>query len=181
MNIEWSLIGQAIDFYSKYDFQYIEVPWTVSSEAIAVTLPIDKYGFLAWHPKKELGFLVGSAEQSFIQMMISGKLDPGRYSAATPCFREDDIDQYHLPYFFKIELIDTISESVNDTLSIAKSFFDKLSLKPTEILETSDNCYDIYLNGIEIGSYGLRRYQKYAWVYGTGLALPRFSQARNLE
>lgn len=35
---------------------------------------------------------------------------------------------------------------------------------------------DLTINGIEIGSYGVRTYNHITWVYGTGLAEPRFSK-----
>jgi hypothetical protein len=36
---------------------------------------------------------------------------------------------------------------------------------------------DIELGGIELGSYGYRSYGRLHWIYGTGFAEPRFSQA----
>lgn len=33
---------------------------------------------------------------------------------------------------------------------------------------------------LELGSYGIGSYKDYKWVYGTGLAEPRLSQAKNL-
>jgi hypothetical protein len=33
-------------------------------------------------------------------------------------------------------------------------------------------------NDIEIGSYGMREYENFKWIYGTGMAEPRFSKAR---
>jgi hypothetical protein len=36
--------------------------------------------------------------------------------------------------------------------------------------------YDLELNNIELGSYGVRKYGQLHWVYGTGLAEPRFSK-----
>jgi hypothetical protein len=43
----------------------------------------------------------------------------------------------------------------------------------------TDVGYDLEINGIEVGSYGRREVGDFTWVYGTGLALPRFSQALN--
>lgn len=34
---------------------------------------------------------------------------------------------------------------------------------------------DIVFRGIELGSYGIREHKYLKWVYGTGLAEPRFS------
>lgn len=36
---------------------------------------------------------------------------------------------------------------------------------------------DIQLDGIEIGSYGVREFLGQHYIYGTALALPRFQQA----
>jgi hypothetical protein len=36
---------------------------------------------------------------------------------------------------------------------------------------------DINFNGIEVGSYGIREFEGFKWVYGTGAAEPRLSQA----
>ena len=38
--------------------------------------------------------------------------------------------------------------------------------------------YDIVdlKNGIELGSYGIRQFKDYKWIFATGLAEPRFSK-----
>ncbi len=36
--------------------------------------------------------------------------------------------------------------------------------------------HDIMIKGIEVGSYGYRYIDDFAWVYGTGCAEPRLSQ-----
>jgi hypothetical protein len=45
--------------------------------------------------------------------------------------------------------------------------------------ENSEYNIDIVINGIEVGSYGLRvlNLTGFIWIYGTGLALPRMTQA----
>ena len=35
---------------------------------------------------------------------------------------------------------------------------------------------DILINGIEYGSYGIRTFKDFYYIYGTGVALPRFSK-----
>ena len=42
---------------------------------------------------------------------------------------------------------------------------------------STDEGYDIVLNGIEVGSYGIRQHENLRWIYGTGIAEPRFSTA----
>jgi hypothetical protein len=48
-----------------------------------------------------------------------------------------------------------------------------------KIVTTSDG-YDIEYNGVEIGSYGIRKTSFLEWIYGTGLAEPRFSRSLKL-
>lgn len=100
--IYWALIPRALLHYKTYDYEYIEVPWVISEEALRVTLPSDRVGH-----RTQDGPLVGSAEQGFVQMYLDGEL-----------------------------------------------------------------------NGIEIGSYGYRSYRELHWIYGTGLAEPRFTLAQ---
>jgi aspartyl-tRNA synthetase len=53
-------------------------------------------------------------------------------------------------------------------------------IRTTKVVKT-DFGFDIELNGIELGSYGIRRNQenKLLWIHGTGLAEPRFSNVVN--
>ena len=64
---------------------------------------------------------------------------------------------------------------VGDVLRDAATFFGLEGAIP-EIVET-DEGWDINVGGIEVGSYGSRSIHDHLWVYGTGLAEPRFSQA----
>lgn len=179
-SIRWDLIARALDVYtSRFDYRYIEVPWIVSDEAVGVTLPPGRSGL-----RCEDGPLVGSAEQSFIQLMFDGTLKPGRYVAASPCFRDDDVDELHGRYFFKVELIefahtriedwgDAVERVAQEALSFYRSTYDG---RDAGIVPTAQGL-DIELRGIELGSYGYRTYKDFAWVYGTGFAEPRFSYA----
>jgi hypothetical protein len=101
--IDWSLLGRALDFYKALGYKYIEVPWLVRNEVTEVTRHegAENFGVPA-------GDLVGSAEQSFIQMMMDGQLPPGRYCTISPCFRDEPVlDDLHQKHFMKLELIDT--------------------------------------------------------------------------
>src|SRR5690349_8240774 len=97
--INWEHIGKALTFYKSLGYKYLEVPWVVGIEAVAVTLPSDREGT----PTKG-GILVASAEQSFIELMMRGVPLEGAYVAATPCFRDDPEDLLHQKHFFKVEL-----------------------------------------------------------------------------
>jgi phenylalanyl-tRNA synthetase alpha subunit len=127
------------------------------------------------------GYLVASGEQGFIELMIRENL-VGKYFTITPCFREEKYDELHLPYFMKLELIDTevdnkkLPAMIND----AKRFFD--NYLETKVIPTKDG-YDIVSakSNIELGSYGIRAYKEFLWVYGTGVAEPRLSQVLEMK
>lgn len=176
--IDYMLIAKSIEYYQKIGYDYIEVPWLVDEESIKVTHDGDVLKFLNHN-----NILVGSAEQSFIYMMLNGIINGGgKVMAVTPCFRLEKYDALHRPYFFKTELIHILEKNDDELKSLkfcinnAKHFFANNSIDEPVIVKT-DIGYDINLNDIEIGSYGIRSYKKHRWVYGTGLAEPRFSTA----
>ena len=180
MNINWQLIARALDIYQqRFKYEYVEVPWIVGKDAVAVTLPPGREGMHCID-----GALVGSAEQSFIQLMIDEKLKPGRYVAASPCFRDDDVDELHQRTFFKVELIDfsegvvtdwgdRLQKMAEEALSFYKSIYQG---RDAEIVPTAQGL-DIEFKGVELGSYGYRSFRRFHWIYGTGFAEPRFSLA----
>lgn len=193
--LDWELIAAAVEHYMTGGFQYIDVPWLVSREAIRSTLPAGSAPFEVTRPfdaPDKCLDLIGSAEQGFVEWMRWSRPQPrGQFVSCTPCFRaEPVVNELYQLYFMKVELIsitDGPPEATRtlDMLREAISFFqahisnnDKLCLVPTDI------GHDIYLNDIEIGSYGTRswmdpvQHDMFHWVYGTGLALPRFSVAR---
>ena len=198
VSIDWSLLARAVVFYQEQGFKYVELPWAVSRESVAITCPRPEFTAEV----DGLGSLVGSAEQAFLHMDLAGKLGKGRFCALTPCFRLGDYeDDLHHPYFMKVELYANNAEGISimmgedevappearammsllHMMSIVGQF-NKAELGPEEIenvhgVQTSEG-YDIELNGIEIGSYGVREHNGHTWVYGTGVAEPRFSQAR---
>ena len=176
--IDWKFVSEAISFYEDQGYKYIEVPWLVDVQAVYATCPSDKTPIQAYHHGLNLGYLVGSAEQSFIQMMLDSQLPPGQYCAATPCFRDDQLDQYHQRHFFKVELIQIkpTSPDISDIIYTARQFMERYSPSELQVINTKDG-QDLYCNGIEVGSYGYRQYLQHEWIYGTGIALPRFSQA----
>lgn len=172
--LDYRYIADAQEHYLKHDFTPIAIPWVIGIEAYTSTLPdrVEHYATLG-------GFLVGSAEQSFIQMLLDGE-SLGRVQATSPCFRSEDHDELHSPYFFKLELFDNqlpmTGKSVLETLDIAREFFERHL--PTLVTQESDTSWDIVAkhSGVELGSYGIRRYKNHEWIYGTGVALPRLQQ-----
>lgn len=188
--IDYSLISRAIEYYRGKGFNYVEAPWMAHHKAVHSTLPKDKTPFYLSGNYDIDGFaLVGSAEQAFVQLMLDGKLPLGSHMAAGPCFRDDEVDELHQKTFFKVELIIVTEyapppEFAFHTMALdAYECFQSMKIELTynrntalKIVETEVG-YDINLNGIEIGSYGVRSFEGHHWIYGTGLAEPRFSMA----
>lgn len=120
------------------------------------------------------GDLVGSAEQSFIELLIrQQKL--GKHCAITPCFRhEAEYDDLHHAYFMKCELFnsDATPENLQQMITDAVDFFRQYL--PVTVI-TTEIGYDIMAGDSELGSYGFRKYHNTQFVYGTGCALPRLS------
>jgi hypothetical protein len=177
--INYNLISKAIKKYKELGYKHIEVPWSVSKEIIDITLPP---GLIAF-PAEDQNFFVGSAEQSFLHLIINENLKCGKYVAASPCFRDDKVDKYHKKYFFKVELIHYTNkrsldkQDLNDVIVDAYSVFKSMTKKKILFHKMKD-MVDLEIDGIEIGSYGIRAFKDFNWVYGTGIAEPRFSQVR---
>lgn len=167
--VDYSRVAKAIKFYERLGYEYVDTPWVVSHHVKAVTFP-------GVSEACRKGYLVGSAEQGFIHLMVNGLIKPGLYVSAGPCFRFDDVTKsvFHHPYFFKVELCEIGTTDFSQVLADAHAF-----LGGTQV-QTNDGI-DLELNGLEIGSYGYRVYSGHEWAYGTGLAEPRFSQALALS
>jgi len=182
--INYKNVATAIDFYINRGYTYIEVPWLVSQLAINVTLPKNHNSI-----STKYGELVGSAEQSFIQLFLDKKLFAGKYVTASPCFRDDEIDEFHSRHFFKVELFECWEEigfgGIESTImKDALDFFKSLPggenscIKNTKLYPPYE--YDIEISNVEIGSYGSRHFNGWHWYYGTGYADPRFSKVTKL-
>jgi len=182
--VELELITFAETFYRSKGYKKIDVPWAVDSDVLDITLPPGKKGTDLLEKK-----LVGSAEQSYLQLLKEHQLAPGKYLATTPCFRDDKLDELHQHYFLKTELINVhIGENLNPQaaqkeldamISDALQFFN--FFVPAKLIQTESG-QDLVDQkfGIELGSYGLRRHAfskdyQVQWVYGTGIALPRLN------
>lgn len=169
--IDYLRIAQAISFYAGNGYKIIEMPWIASERALNATLPPG-----ASITKCDLGGLVGSAEQSFIDAALHQKLK-GKFLATTPCFRNDIEDELHQKYFMKTELFwNTKEADVHKVINDALRFFRSQEVNP-QVLPVEENMWDIVdgVFGIELGSYGIREFEGIKWVYGTGVAEPRLS------
>lgn len=170
--IDYGKIAKAIKHYTELGYEYIEVPWLVSQETMNVTAPSDRRLFDTF-----AGSLVASGEQSFIE--IRKTLKRGKYLCATPCFRdEQSIDELHRQYFFKVELINVGPR--HQGAAAMQLLFDAWKLFhnywPVDTVKT-DIGWDLNIGEVEVGSYGYREHDGFAWAYGTGIAEPRLSQA----
>lgn len=183
-NIDYNLLATAKEFYNKRGFTYIEVPYMVEQKYSNITAPINK-SFGIRVGKR----LVGSAEQGFLQLAFHKEIAPYvRFQSITPCFRKDKVDESHSQWFMKLELfyyglnpIDPIFDlemEKNYFIESALALFSSLTKNNVSTISTKDGT-DIELEGTEIGSYGVRCHENVTWVYGTGIALPRFTYADN--
>jgi hypothetical protein len=177
--IDYARLGRSVEHYEKVGYTHVEVPWTVTQAVSNITKPPGAGEYLINSKNK---VLVASGEQGFLYLALKGFLPPGKFQAITPCFRDEPFDVSHTKYFMKNELIITDDPSIE---MVKKIIGDALEYFHTEhptgvlrVVETAVGC-DIELNGIELGSYGLRKTSFLTWVYGTGLAEPRFTMAKN--
>lgn len=172
--IDYKLIGKAVEYYEGRGFENIEVPWMVTEYVDSITRPSNVKGLKV--PLKEKN-LIASGEQGFLYLMLKDFLPKGRYQTTTPCFRQDVYDFTHSKVFMKTELIDTKNVNENSLEEIITScleFFETLFGKGKVFREQQeDGTIDLTFEGIELGSYGIRKHNHMRWVFGTGLAEPR--------
>jgi len=179
--IDYYKIALSIDFYKSKGFTRIESPWTVTEKINRITAPPNSP---VWTISNKDKVLVASGEQSFLYLYLKDFLPKGSFQTTTPCFRDEPFDQTHTKYFIKNELIKT--DIVNDSelqnvVDTAMDFFARISKSFDSDAETTciktDLGYDILINGIEVGSYGIRQCEYLKWIYGTGCSEPRLSMS----
>lgn len=185
--IDWSRLARAVAFYTSRGYRYVEVPWLAPDDAVAITAPNR-----LWRMPAQCmgGTLIGSAEQGFLALSLDQTMGIGKFVSCSPCFRlAEDLDELHRTEFMKVELFrnDSTEEAdLFDLMADARAFFHteipswlRSNLRTVTTLEG----YDFDLGDIEIGSYGIRHdpANHLQWVYGTGVAEPRFSSAMQLN
>lgn len=172
--IDYTVLSQALSFYSIHGFRQIEIPWITDSDSLRATLPPNmERDPIMWVPNMG-GGLVGSAEQGFVQ--IRNNIPRSLLMAVSPCFRRgDDRSPLHQQTFMKLELHDNRDD--RDLLGMVGTAlrFYQLHVPDARVIETPEGFDIVDLHGIELGSYGERTHNGYSWVYGTGVALPRLS------
>lgn len=180
--ISTNIIAHAIKHYSGLKYVSIDVPLVVDLDVIEYTKPKDRSALL--HPNGKA--FVGSAEQSFLQLIKNGMIFPNKVFAITPCHRDESPNTrpdeiYEI--FLKGELF--IQHPCYEMLMDDAYHFFK-SYTKIEIIET-DIGHDIIhsKSGIELGSYGKRTViingDKVTYSYGTGFAEPRLSYCLSLD
>jgi hypothetical protein len=182
IKVNYEILGQAISYYKSLGYQYIDVDWSASIEAIDITKPVAIKG-----PLVNVGpnFLVASAEQSLLDRILKNNLTSGKYVTCTPCFRLGEYDEIHVPYFMKVELMDYQNKTKNEEviyeiIKDAQGFYTQ-HLNEVKIKEYPETI-DLEYQGIELGSYGLRYHKDIGyWVFGTGCAEPRLSYCKGLK
>lgn len=187
--IDWNLLSNAVKYYTDLEYTYIEVPWIVPERIIGLTFNDERKILNAINNGFVKGSLVGSAEQSFLQLLLNDShhllTEGGRFVACSPCFREEkNYDYIHQRTFMKVELFINLPNHTSEFVKMideAETLFKKLAYPHTIRRELTPEGFDLYLGNIELGSYGKRSIiwnnKKIEWVYGPGLALPRFTQA----
>ena len=185
--IDWARIAQSANFYGTIGYKQVEVPWLVSRKFAMATCPSEE--FLV---QSNLGDLVGSAEQGFIQQDYLGFLGKGRFQAISPCFRKETaLDDLHQTAFLKLELyvndgdlFEAMERMAKDARTVARGFVREKAISsdivlPVPVLKETEEGLDLEMGGIELGSFGVRSFEHVAWAFGTGHAEPRLSSTIN--
>lgn len=175
MIIDFDRIAKAEKYYRECGYEKISVPWIVGQEAYSATKPSQAGRDFATLG----GNLVASGEQGFLQLLLDGK-KINKAQTTTPCFRDEKYDNLHHPYFMKTELINT-NGGLENMIDNAFLFFGQFL--PVKTMVMGKNMIDIVdrRSEIELGSYGIRTYKDFKWVYGTGLAEPRLTQVLEMN
>lgn len=180
------LLHRALEWWIGSGFQYVDLPWMVPKQFSDATRPESCRDVPTLH-----GSFVASGEQSFLQLWEEGRLwGASGYVGWTPCVRDDVLDEYHQHGFVKAEWFVPLEDGAQDQWQARKAELVGEQAKLFEMLAQHagasvmvDTLYldadqtDLVLNGIEIGSYGIRTFNGRRYIYGTALALPRFTQA----
>jgi hypothetical protein len=177
----WERLARAQKYYESFGFRYVDVPWAITEEVADITTPAE-CSYVYYND----AVMVGSAEQSFLQIWTA--LDSASmYYAITPCFRdEEELTKITRPYFMKLELFSKNIHLLPFIRAAAMAFFQNecgytnkknVNTVLLDITPEGHETRDINYKNIELGSYGYRKHEDMEWVYGTGLAEPRFSVA----
>lgn len=174
--INYQILADSQEFYEKAGYSVIETPWTVTRAISDITRPTYAKDFKLENRDK---VLVASAEQGFLYLYNKGFLPKGKFQSISPCFRDEPFDTYHSKYFIKNELINTIDvseQSLEKMIEDARLFFQRYFPTKYPVVVKTPQGFDLEVDKIELGSYGIRETKFLKYVYGTGVALPRLSR-----
>lgn len=181
------LLQLAIDNWRLHGLVFVDLPWIVRKEYSDATRPPECRDIAT--PE---GSFVASGEQSFLQLWDTNALPAGDgFIGWTPCLRDDPVDSWHQHGFMKAEWFIPLQELQNWEAilhahihiqqqifnAIAEHLDDSRPAPAIDRLRISETQYDLVTNDIELGSYGLRQFKKKWYLFGTAVALPRFTQA----
>ncbi|HDR9105442.1 TPA: hypothetical protein QDB04_002283 [Burkholderia vietnamiensis] len=181
------LLHIALQWWQAYGFAYTDLPWMVPKQYTDAFRPSHCRDVPTLH-----GNFVGSGEQSFLMLRDENRLPgpaPG-YIGWTPCLRDERLDHTHQHGFMKAEWFVPLDDDTDwhakllGLLSRQSGLFYALA---TQVLgeplfavtheQVTPEQIDLVINGMEVGSYGLRIFHEKPYLFGTGLALPRFHKA----
>lgn len=182
------MLYRAIECWKSHGFRDVDLPWLVQKEFSDATRPPECRDL-----QTPYGSFVASGEQSFLQLWEAGQLSGARgYVGWTPCLRDDKLDGLHQHGFMKAEwfvpleattahdwhdLLMTLVKTQAEIFHMVAEQRDMGLPRPVDIVVLGPAQVDIELNGVEIGSYGRREFRGRHYLYGTALALPRFTLA----
>lgn len=172
--ISTATLMRAISFYENLGYKMQDIPLIIDKDVCDFTKPSFCKSF-----KHGIHDYIGSAEQSFLQLIKDKKITDGKYQALSPCIRNEPIlDETHYLIFLKLELIVL---NTTDFLHIAHQVQTVMQVLgvSTDIVKTPIGVDLFDRHGIELGSYGTRTYLGVDYAYGTGIAEPRFSYSKN--
>lgn len=168
------LVGQALGY------KQVEVNWIIPGYIGDITRPENAHR-ISVHSEETFhnGELIASGETGLIHDRGQYRDPDMRLMTCTPCFRSEPTYQHGLyePWFMKVELMIANPTdglvAATELMTTAKRIMGTWTRK----LEFDPAIGDLFLNKIEVGSYGVREYNGFRWAYGTGLAEPRFTYA----
>ena len=164
----------------------VPLPWLVPERYVDATRP-------SWAPPQPAtvhGSWVASGEQSFLQLAEEGRLPLSlRFIGWTPCVREETFGPHHHYTFIKAEVfewVDPQRDEASQLEALVGAARDALAPETPGLLREvplTDGTWDLELNGLEVGSYGVRvsPLSGRRYLYATALAEPRFSEALAMD
>lgn len=186
-------VQATLDWWAARGCTVVALPWMAPERAMDATRPPHAS---ATDLGTEEGALVASGEQAFLWLDAQGLLPEGPVIGWTPCFRREAYDAWHHHYFLKAELFvpvvapDAPHEAfLHEIMARTQELWRDLrrqegaSVVDYRAQIQPDGSWDLVTpSGLELGSYGIRtRLNGGAYVYGTALAEPRWTNAHRME